>query len=276
MPETYVELPAPMAALVSGIQSKAGLYGLLVIASVLFREQMHAVAPYFGALAMIGLVYGAAMALVQRDIKRVVAYSSLSHLGLILLAIMSGQPLAIGGAVVYMIAHGLFNVALFLVLGYVEFREGTRLLDRLRGLGRRNPRLAGAFIFAALAALGLPGLGGFSGEILILTGLYQNGYVWQTVVALLVIIAAAAYMLRLFQGVMQGPVSEDLPQRADLTAIEIAALVPLVATIVALGVNPSALLTVPEALGSAAHAPLVTQATTLVLHRITTQKESAS
>jgi len=124
--------------------------------------------------------------------------------------------------------------------------------------------------------LGLPGLGGFSGEILILTGLYQNGYVWQTVIALLVIIAAAAYMLRLFQGVMQGPVSEDLPQRADLTAIEIAALVPLVATIVALGVNPSALLTVPEALGSAAHTPLVTQTTTLVLHRTTTQKESAS
>ena len=208
MPETYVELPAPMAALVSGVQSKAGLYGLLVIASVLFSTQMHMIAPVFGAMAMIGLVYGAGMALVQRDIKRVVAYSSLSHLGLILLAVMSGQALAIGGAVVYMIAHGLFNVALFLVLGFVEVREGTRLIDRLGGLGRRNPRLAGAFIFAALAALGLPGLGGFSGELLILTGLYQGGYVWQTVIALLVIIAAAAYMLRLFQSVMQGPVSE--------------------------------------------------------------------
>jgi NADH-quinone oxidoreductase subunit M len=246
MPETYAELPAPMTAIVSGIQSKAGLYGFLAILTVLFPRQMHLAAPVLGALALIGLIYGAAMALVQRDVKRIVAYSSLSHLGLILLAIVSGSPVALGGAVVYMIAHGLFNVALFLALGYMEHREGTRFLDRLGGLGRRNPRLAGALLIAALAALGLPGLGGFSGELLILTGLYRVGYLWPTVVALLVVIAAAAYMLRLFQGAMQGELSDDLPQRADLGALEISALLPLLASLLALGLNPALLLTVPE------------------------------
>ena len=277
MPDTYAELPPPMAGLVSGIQSKAGLYGLLVIGSVLFREQMHLSTPFFGVLAVVGLVYGAAMALVQRDMKRVVAYSSLSHLGLILLAIMSGQALAIGGAVVYMIAHGLFNVALFLVLGFVEVREGTRLIDRLGGLGKRNPRLAGAFIFAALAALGLPGLAGFSGELLILTGLYQAGYLWQTIVALLVIIAAAAYMLRLFQNVMQGPMSDDLPQREDLHWSEIVALVPLVASIVALGLSPTTLVHVPEAMGQMTRPQVfVTHPHVLVQHHVTTHEESVS
>ncbi len=254
MPETYVELPAPMVALVSGIQSKAGLYGFLVIAWVLFAEQMHAMVPVFGSLAVIGLVYGGCMALVQSDIKRVVAYSSLSHLGLILLAIMSGQPLALQGAIVYMLAHGLFNVALFLGLGFVEVREGTRVLSRLGGLGVSNPRLAGALIFAALAALGLPGLGGFSGELLILTGLYQAGDYWQTIVALLVIIVAAAYMLRLFQGTMQGPVSDDLPQRPDLSAVEVLALIPLAAMIVLLGVNPSVLSSGVEPSNAVIHA----------------------
>jgi NADH-quinone oxidoreductase subunit M len=278
MPETYAELPSPMTALVSGIQSKAGLYGFIVIATALFHQQMVVAAPYISVLAMIGLVYGAVMALIKRDIKRVVAYSSLSHLGLILLAIMSGVHLAVGGAIIYMIAHGLFNVALFIVLGYVEQREGTRLIDRLGGLGRRNPRLAGAFIFAALAALGLPGLGGFTGELLILTGLSQAGYVWQVIVALLVIIAAAAYMLRLFQGVMQGPVSDDLPQRADLGILEITALIPLVAAIVALGVNPATLLQVPEALGAPTPALMTQARLPLHAHRtsLVSQKESAS
>jgi NADH-quinone oxidoreductase subunit M len=132
----------------------------------------------------------------------------------------------------------------------MEHREGTRFLDRLGGLGKRNPRLAGALLIAALAALGLPGLGGFSGELLILTGLYRVGYLWPTLVALLVVIAAAGYMLRLFQGAMQGVLSDDLPQRSDLGMLEVSALLPLIASLLALGLNPAALLTVPEILHS--------------------------
>lgn len=242
MPETYAELPPPMAALVSAVQSKAGLYGLIVIGIPLFGEQFTAAAPTLTVLGIIGLLYGAAMALVQRDMKRVVAYSSLSHLGLILVAIASQNALAISGAILYMIGHGLFSAALFIVLGYVELREDTRMIDRLGGLGTRNPRLAGAFIFAALAALGLPGLVGFTGELIIITGLYRSGEVVQSYFALVPIVLAAAYMLRLFQRVMQGPQVDDLPQRPDLRPFEILALCPLGLAIIFFGIAPGVVL----------------------------------
>jgi NADH-quinone oxidoreductase subunit M len=199
---------------------------------------MHVAAPLMFALGLIGLVYGALAALVQDDTKRVVAYSSLSHLGLIVLAVFSFNPVALGGAVVYVIAHGLFSAGLFTTLGEVEAREDTRLLGRLGGLGARNPRLAGALTLVALAALGLPGLCGFAGEILILAGLYQAGFIWQTLVALVPILIAAAYMLRLFQGVMHGPEVDDVPEREDLSPLELLALAPLVVAIVLLGINP--------------------------------------
>jgi len=154
------------------------------------------------------------------------------------LGIFSFDPIALGGAVVYMIAHGLFSAGLFLTLGEVESREDTRSISRLGGLGARNPRLAGGLTIVSLAALGLPGLCGFAGEILILTGVYRAGYVWQTIVALVPIVLAAAYLLRVFQGIMQGPEVADVPQREDMTPLEIAALAPLVVAIVLLGVDP--------------------------------------
>lgn len=240
MPDTYADLPAPMAASVSAVQSKAGLYGFIVVGLPLFPNAMHVYAPYVMLFGAIALVYGALAALVQDDTKRVVAYSSLSHLGLIVLGVFSFNPIAIGGAVVYIVAHGLFSAGLFMTIGEIETREDTRLLSRLGGLAARNPRLAGGLTIVSLAALGLPGLCGFAGEILILTGLYQAGYVWQTIVALVPIVIAAAYMLRVFQGVMHGPESPDVPQREDLTALEIWALAPLVVAIVLLGINPGA------------------------------------
>jgi NADH-quinone oxidoreductase subunit M len=238
MPETYADLPPPMVAVVSAVQSKAGLYGFIVIGIALFPGPMHIIAPYVLVLAVVSLVYGALIALTQDDAKRVVAYSSLSHLGLIVLAVFSFNAVAIDGAIVYILAHGLFSAGLFLILGELEMREETRLISRLGGLAARNPRLAGGFTIVALAALGLPGLCGFAGEILILTGLYQAGFVWQTLVALVPIVLAAAYALRLFQGTMQGPVVADLPEREDLTPLEIAALAPIVVAIVLLGVAP--------------------------------------
>jgi NADH-quinone oxidoreductase subunit M len=238
MPLTYADLPAPMVAVVSAVQSKAGLYGFIVVTSVLLPGPMHGAAPAMFVFGLIALVYGALAALVEDDAKRVVAYSSLSHLGLIVLAIFSFNPIALGGAVVYIVAHGLFSAGLFIVLGEVERREDTRLLSRLGGLGARNPKLAGGLTILALAALGLPGLCGFAGEILILTGVYRAGFVWPAVVALVPIILAAAYMLRVLQGMMNGPELGDLPQRRDMTPLEILALAPLVIAIVLLGINP--------------------------------------
>ena len=237
-PDTYADLPAPMAAIVSAVQSKAGLYGFLAIGSGLLSGPMHRAAALMIALGLISLLYGALAALTEDDTKRVMAYSSLSHLGLIVLALFSFNPIAYGGAIVYIVAHGLFSAGAFLTLGEVEQREDTRLLSRLGGLAARNPRLAGGLTIVSLAALGLPGLCGFAGEILILTGLYSAGLVWQTAVALVPIVIAAAYMLRLFQGTMQGPEHADLPQREDMTPLEMFALAPIVVAIVLLGIDP--------------------------------------
>jgi len=242
MPPTYAGLPSPMTSVVAGVQSKAGLYGFLVIATAMMPSVLLRYAAPLIVLALVSLVYGALIALVQNDVKRIVAYSSLSHLGLIVLAIASGNRLALAGALVYIIAHGLFSAVLFLLLGYVEEREETRALPRLGGLGWSNPRLSGALCIAALAALGLPGLAGFAGELLILIGVYQSGYVWPAIVALLAIVLASAYMLRLYQGIMNGPARTDLPVRPDLTWIEGLAVVPLLAALVLVGVYPKPLL----------------------------------
>lgn len=242
MPPTYVSLPSPMVAIVSSVQSKAGLYGFLVIASALLPAYVHQYASTLFVLGSLSLLYGAAIALVQSDIKRIVAYSSLSHLGLVILAIASQNRLALAGALVYIVAHGLFSAALFIVLGYVEQREDTRNIRSLGGLGWRNPRLSGAFCIAALAALGLPGLAGFAGELTILIGVYQAGYVWPAMVALIAIVAASAYMLRLYQDAMNGPQREDIPERADMTLLEGLAVAPLLAALIVVGVYPQPLL----------------------------------
>jgi NADH-quinone oxidoreductase subunit M len=242
MPPTYSGLPSPMVAVVSAVQSKAGLYGFLGIALTLLPAYVHEYALPLMILGAISLIYGAVIALVQTDAKRVVAYSSLSHLGLIVLAIASGNRIALEGALVYIIAHGLFSAALFLVLGYVEEREDTRMLPRLCGLGSKNPRLAGALCIAALAALGLPGLAGFVGELVILIGVYQAGYVWPVIVALVAIVLASAYMLRLYQDIMNGPPVADVPVRSDLTWLEGLAVAPLLAALLIVGVYPAPLL----------------------------------
>jgi NADH-quinone oxidoreductase subunit M len=243
MPLTYSDTPAPMIAVVSAVQSKAGLYGLIAIGMAFMPDYLKDAAWLFIALGIISLLYGAAVSLVQSDAKRVVAYSSLSHLGLIVIGIASFNATALQGAVIYIIAHGLFSAALFLTLGFVESREETRSLVRLGGLGSSNPRLAGALCIAALAALGLPGLAGFVGELIILTGLYQAGMIWEAIVALIPIIIASAYMLRLFQGIMNGPEVGDLPVRRDMSWTEGMALAPLLIALVALGVAPHALTT---------------------------------
>jgi NADH-quinone oxidoreductase subunit M len=240
MPATYSDSPPPMVAVVSAVQSKAGLYGFLVIGLPFLRVAMAEWKWIFIVLSLISLLYGAYVALVQTDSKRVVAYSSLSHLGLIVLGIFSFNPVALQGVLVYMIAHGLFSAALFIILGYVEEREGTRSLARLGGLGELDPKLSGAFTIAALAALGLPGLAGFVGELIILTGVFQAGYFWPALIALIPIVLASAYMLRLLQDIINGPQVKDIPERPDLTWVEGLAVAPLLAALVVLGCDPHA------------------------------------
>ena len=192
MPLAYADTPPPMVAVVSAVQSKAGLYGFIAIGLALMPDYLRDAALLLIVLGAISLLYGAFTALVQTDAKRVVAYSSLSHLGLIVIAIASFNVIALARRADLHDRHGLFSAALFLILGYVESREETRSLTRLGGLGAQNPRLAGALCIAALAALGLPGLAGFAGEIVILTGVYQAGWIWGVLVALVAIVLAAS------------------------------------------------------------------------------------
>jgi NADH-quinone oxidoreductase subunit M len=242
MPATYSDTPPVMVSIVSSVQSKAGLFGFLIIGLPFFANAMGEWKWIFIVASLVSLLYGAFIALMQTDAKRIVAYSSLSHLGLIVLAIFSQNPIAIQGAYIYIVAHALFSAALFLVLGYIEEREDTRSLARLGGLGKVNPKLAGAFTIAALAALGLPGLAGFVGELVILTGVFKNGYFWPALIALIPIVIASAYMLRLLQDIINGPERPDIPHRRDLTWIEGLAVAPLLAALVVLGVYPHAVL----------------------------------
>jgi NADH-quinone oxidoreductase subunit M len=238
MPPTYTNSPAPLVAMVAGVQSKAGLYGFLVFALPLFPNAAHVWAPVLLVLAVVSIVYGAFTALGQRDMKTLVAYSSLSHLGFVVLALFAFDVTSVGASLVMIVSHGLISAAVFLVVGFVEERSGTRDLDAFGGLAARAPRLQAVMLIAAMALLGLPGLSGFAGEFLILIGSWQTQAVI-TAIALIAIVLASAYTLRIFQSAMHGP--ERLPDDrsyADLRPRELWLVAPLLAAIVFLGVWP--------------------------------------
>jgi NADH-quinone oxidoreductase subunit M len=238
MPSTYTNSPAPLVAMVAGVQSKAGLYGFLVFALPLFPNAAHVWAPILLVLAAVSIVYGAFTALGQRDMKTLVAYSSLSHLGLVLLAFFAFDLTSVAASLVMIVSHGLISAAVFLIVGFVEERAGTRDLDAFGGFAARAPRLQAIMLIAAMALLGLPGLSGFSGEFLILIGSWQTQPVI-TAISLIAIVLASAYALRLFQAAMHGP--ERVPGErsyGDLRPRELLIVAPLLAAILFFGVWP--------------------------------------
>lgn len=238
MPEAYGEAPAPVTAIIAGVLSKAGVYGILRVMLPLFGAQFKDYQTGLLLLAAIGLVYGALIALRQRDMKLTVAYASMSHLGMIALGIFSLSQAGIVGATYLMVAHGVMVGGLFVVLGRLEERTGgERDLAVLAGLNRGMPRMAAYFLFFALATLGLPGLPGFAGEYMVIQGLipHEIGF---AIVAGIVLIVAAWYMLRLFQGVMQGP-SRHPVAAVDLRFWEVFGLVPFAGLVLLLGIWPA-------------------------------------
>jgi NADH-quinone oxidoreductase subunit M len=238
MPPTYAASPPPLVAMVSGVQSKAGLYGFLVFALPLFPNAAHVWAPLLLLLAVISIVYGAFTALGQRDMKSLIAYSSLSHLGLVVLALFAFDLTSVSASVVMIVSHGLIAAAMFLLACFIEERSGTRDLDAFGGLAAHAPRLQAVMLVAAMGLLGLPGLSGFSGEFLILIGSWQTQPVI-TAVSLIAIVIASAYTLRVFQAAMHGP--ERLPggrTYGDLRPRELLLIAPLLAAIIFLGVWP--------------------------------------
>jgi NADH-quinone oxidoreductase subunit M len=198
---------------------------------------------FIGVLAAISIVYGAAVAFAQTDLKKLVAYSSVSHMGFVMLGLASLTVAGVDGAVFVMVAHGLITGMMFLMVGMVYERTHTRMIADVSGVSKALPIAGGLLAFASFASLGLPGLAGFPGEFLSLLGAWDSELHWSIVVASAIgVLLAAAYMLWMVQRVVLGTPSEAIEGHKDLNAREIVILLPLIALIVLLGVYWSSLL----------------------------------
>jgi NADH-quinone oxidoreductase subunit M len=249
LPDAHVEAPTAGSIMLAGVLLKMGGYGMLRLALPLAPDAARAAAPFLAWLGVIGIVYGALMALAQADLKRLVAYSSVSHMGFVVLAISVATPAAIGAAMLGMVSHGLVAGLLFLLVGILYDRTHTREIARFGGLAARVPAWATAFTFAALASLGLPGLSGFPGELVsILEGF--GAYGWMMVLPALGVVLAAAYNLYAVRRVNHGPLAEEWAALRDLDAREAVAVVTLSLGIAILGLWPGAVLTLTDPVAS--------------------------
>jgi NADH-quinone oxidoreductase subunit M len=241
LPSAYGEAPAEVAGVLSGVVSKAAAYGFLYLAIVIFPGPAADLRNVALALAACGLVYGSLLAFRARDIRGVIAYSSLAQLGLIVLGLFATNLSGWNGALLQMVNHGLLSMTLFLLAGLVERRAGTGQLDRLGGMARGRPRLATLLLVTGVIALAVPGSTAFAGEFLILNGVFPVGWGW-AVVGAIAIVLAAMYMLRLISAVLhtrQGSAVSD--DARDLRAAELALVVPLVACLLFLSAWPAAI-----------------------------------
>jgi NADH-quinone oxidoreductase subunit M len=238
LPDAHVEAPTAGSVILAGVLLKMGTYGFLRFAIPLFPEAAVAAAPFITALAVIGIVYGALVAMMQEDLKKLVAYSSVSHLGFVMLGLFAFNLQGIEGAVYQMLNHGLSTGALFLIVGMIYDRRHTRRIDDFGGLWKQVPVLSALFLVVTLSSIGLPGLNGFVGEFLILLGAFQATPVW-TAVAASGVVLGAIYMLWMFRRVFFGPLDRPENQRLeDLNLREICLLAPIVVLIFFMGVYP--------------------------------------
>ena len=241
LPHAYVACPIPALILLTGAMSKTGAYGFLRFCLPLFPAAIESMALVIGFMAASGMVYGAWIALAQKDIKALVAYSSISHLGFIVLGIFAQNGEGIQGSVLQMFNHGIIASALFLIVGFIESRMGTRNLGELRGLSKSMPVLYGVFMLVMLAALGLPGLNGFVGEFLILMGVWTS-HLLAGLASILVlmgglsIVFASIYMLYMFQGSMQE--KPTVENNSDISSSEFKLLLPACILILLIGLYP--------------------------------------
>lgn len=242
LPYAHTEAPTAGSVVLAAIMLKMGTYGLIRVCLPLFPNAFMEFAPYMATLAVIGIIYGALVAMVQKDVKKLVAYSSVSHLGFVVLGIFAFNTIAVQGAIIQMINHGLSTGALFLIVGMIYDRRHTRMISDFGGIAKVMPVFAVMFMISTLASIGLPGLNGFIGEFLILNGSFISGlYANQTfaVLAASGVILAAVYMLWMYQRVMLGPLkNEENKSLIDLNAREIGLLLPLVVFMIWIGVRP--------------------------------------
>ncbi len=240
LPDAHTEAPTAGSVLLAGILLKVGAYGLIRFNLALFPDAAKYFATFVSILAVIGIIYGAVVALIQTDIKRLVAYSSVSHLGFVVLGIFAFTEQAMTGGVLQMVNHGLATGALFLLVGMVYERTHTRDLGKMGGLAGVMPWLTGAFLFAVFASVGLPGLNSFVGEFLVIVGTFAVSP-WFGSLAALAVILAAIYLLWSYQRMAQGPVREEHRYLPDVSLREVAVLVPILSLLLVFGVYPKIL-----------------------------------
>lgn len=240
LPDAHTQAPTAGSVILAGILLKTGAYGLLRFTLPLFPEAVPGIAPYAMILGAIGVIYGAVLAFAQTDFKRLVAYSSVSHMGFVLLGIFAWNTLAVQGAIMQMVAHGLSTAALFMIAGALQQRLHTRDMRQMGGLWHNVPRMGAVALFFAVASLGLPGLGNFVAEFLVLVGLFMVNP-WLTAVTALGLITAAVYALIMIQNTFQGEPVEGrtIP---DFGWLEMSAMAVMMIGLVWTGLHPQPIL----------------------------------
>ena len=241
LPDAHTQAPTAGSVILAGVMLKLGTYGFVRFGLYLFPEPAVFFAPALVTLGVIGVLYGAVVATMQKDLKRLVAYSSVAHLGFIVMGTFALTTQGIAGGVVQMVNHGISTGALFLLVGMIYDRRHTREIAALKGLQKSAPIMAGVFTLVMLSSIGLPGLNGFVGEFLILTGSFLTRR-WFTVVAAAGVILAALYLLWAYQRVFHGEPDEENAAMPDMTWREGAVMAPLLGLIVFLGVYPQPML----------------------------------
>ncbi|WP_281890834.1 NuoM family protein [Paenibacillus sp. YYML68] len=240
MLKVHTEAPPSIVMIHSGILLKMGAYGLIRFGILLFPEQAVGWATVLAVLGVINILYGAVLAFVQKEFRLILAYSSISHMGLVLLGIAAFNTTGMEGAVFQLVSHGLISALMFLIVGAIYERTRTTQLDELGGLAKSVPFISGILLVAGMASLGLPGLSGFISEFLVFLGLFKTMPI-VTAVAALGIILAAVYVLRGVLSLTYGPLKPGLPDMRDARFMEAVPMITLLAFIIALGVYPSIL-----------------------------------
>ncbi len=236
LPDAHTEAPTAGSVILAGLLLKTGAYGLIRFAVPLFPRAALDVTPVAMALAVIGILYGAVLAFAQTDLKRLVAYTSVSHMGFVLLGVFAWNELALQGAVIQIICHGISTGALFIIVGALQERIHTRDMERMGGLWTSAPRMGGIGLFFGLASLGLPGLGNFVGEFLVLIGAYTVS-IPMTAIAATGLVFATVYSLWMIQKTFFGPGKDDL-KVPDLKMREMTVMALMIAAIVWIGLYP--------------------------------------
>jgi NADH-quinone oxidoreductase subunit M len=239
LPDAHVQAPTAGSVILAGVLLKMGTYGLVRFAFPLFPLAALSWAPVLATLAVVGIIYGALVAMVQPDLKKLVAYSSVSHLGFVVLGITTMNTQGVQGAVYQMLSHGISTGGLFLIVGMLSNRRHTRQIAEFGGLKNVVPRLVAVFLLVTLSSIGLPGLNGFVGEFLILLG----AFTWKPVFAVFAasgVVLSATYMLWMFQRVNYGPVTNDKNAALeDLQTGEWMQILPIIAVAVVIGILPN-------------------------------------